>query len=70
MKPFLKKCERKTDSKLNSNIDFGWFFTNTKKNQPKKEKSLYLATFRVLFPPEFFSTVYFYFEGKSKFLIS
>ena len=40
------------------------------KTQPKEVKSLFLATFRVLYPPEFFSTAYFNFEGKSDFLIS
>ena len=48
-----KKYERKTDSKLNSYIDFWWFFTTTK-NQPTQVKSMFSATFRVSLPPKFF----------------
>ena len=40
-----------------------------KKESTPKSKSLFLATFRFLFPPELFSTAYFNFEGKSNFLI-
>ena len=65
---FLKKYERKTDSKLNSYVDFWWFFTTTKKNQTAQEKSLFLATFMVLWHPEIFFTTYFNFEGKTNFL--
>ena len=41
-----------------------------KNNQPKKVKSLLLTTFRVLCPPKKISIAYFYFEGKTIFLIS
>ena len=51
---FSKKYERKTDSKLNSYIDLLWFLTTTEKNKTKQVKSLFLATVRVLCPPEFF----------------
>ena len=53
-KTFLKKYERKTDSKLNSYIDFLWFLTATEKNKPKQVKYLFLATLRLLCPPDFF----------------
>ena len=51
---FLKKYERKTDSKLNTYIDFSQFLTTREKNQPKQVKSLFLATFRFLCPLVFF----------------
>ena len=44
------------------------YVSSTNKNQPKKVKSLFLATLRVLCPREFFSTAYFNFGGKSHFL--
>ena len=66
---FFKKCERKPYSKLNSYIDFVWFNTTTKKNQPTQVKSLFLATFSVLWPSIFFPNDYLNFEGeKIKFL--
>ena len=67
---FLKKYDRKADSKLKSYIDFLRFLTTTEKNQPKQVRSLYLATFRVLCPPKQISTAYFNFEGSFNFLIS
>ena len=48
------KYEGKTNSKLNSHIDFWWLITTTKKDQTTQVKSMFLATLEFQGPQKTF----------------